>query len=125
MILELGERAEQLVQDIAEIGFDDSYFGLGDRHDLRPVVGDRDGLWRAAPLPGWRNREAIVVEIGRPGPHSLGPADRGAIVALGAIHPLTMDPNGLAWNRPSARRSAMRNAARKEKRWADRGVESA
>ena len=47
----LGKRPEQLVEHVAEIGFDDPNLGLGDRQDLWPIVGDRDGLFRAPPLP--------------------------------------------------------------------------
>ena len=54
MILGLGQRSKQLVENVAEIGFDDPDFGFGDRHDLRPVVGDMDALFRATPLTGWR-----------------------------------------------------------------------
>ena len=50
MILELGKRSEQLVQDVAKIGFDDADFGLGDGHHLRPVVRDMDALLRALTL---------------------------------------------------------------------------
>ena len=84
-------------------------------HVIRNGLMWRDGRLQAAALTGWRNRVEIVVEIGRPGPHSLGPADRCAMMAPGTIHPLTMDHNRRGRNRPSARRNAMRSPARKEK----------
>lgn len=67
---------------------------------------------------GAPNLRKVVVEIGRPGPHSLGPADLRSIVVPGTIHALTMNPNRRVRNRPSARRNAMRTEARKDKRWA-------
>lgn len=66
----VGERAEEIIEHVTEMGFDAKNLGESDGHDKRPVVRDGDTMGVGARGPGsfFIRERSIVVEVERRGP---------------------------------------------------------